>query len=998
MKNYSKIRKPSGKIMGLFLMICVTAFTAGGLWAQTTAQLSGFVRTQDGEPLPGVTVQLNETGKDAKLGSMTDETGKFVINNLKSGTRYDIHFSYIGFERQELNAYLINSGENKMQDITMSESVAALKELVVVGYGNTTKNELTGSISSISTEEFNRGAFSSPSQMLQGKVPGLNITKSGDPNSRGTVILRGPSTLREGAQEPFYVIDGVPGASIDLVAPDDVISIDILKDASSTAIYGSRAANGVIMITTRKAQEGQSRVSYSGYVATEKISNTIDMLSGDQLRSYLEANGKSLNPSDDDGSNTNWMNEVSRNGVSHNHNLSLMGSSKNTSYGASVNYLKNNGVLKGSSMERYIVRANIQQKALNDRLKLNLSLTNSNTNSNNIPAEVYPNMLKYLPTVAVKRPDGSYTEDFSRTRGYLNPVSLIDNNILKTKTRTVLVNGLVQANILPGLDYTVSVALQDEQVGNDLYYNRQSGLALNTNGRAVRNSINNSKKVLETYFNYDKTFGKNAFKFLLGYSWQEDRLGDGFQTSNQGFVTDDLTYYNPGLGDPPAGVVVDYGNIRIQTQRLISFYGRVNYTFNDKFLFQASLRRDGSSAFGNNNQWGYFPSVSGGWRISKENFLVSSTFIDDLKLRVGYGVSGNSQGFDAFTSTLLYGTAGRFYYNGKFINAIGPFQNENPNLRWERTAMVNAGLDFTFLRGLITGSLDFYDKRTTDLIWTYPVSTTQYFVNTLTANAGEVSNKGVELDLSIRLINSGKFSWKTGVNLAHNKNELVSLSNDNFDLPLIYTAYLGGKGQSGNTSQVVEKGQPIGTFYTWRYAGKNENGITQIYSKDGTPTISPSSNDFTYTGSAQPKLLYGWNNQFKYGAFDFNFFVRGVTGNKILNATLADLNSPNDATNTNIPVFTLNESTQDNNAYLLSDRFIENGSYLRLDNATLGYTIKTAAKNPFRLYVTTNNLFVLTKYRGIDPEINIGGLTPGIDNANFYPKTRSFIVGLNITF
>lgn len=980
-----------------YLLLCLWITISQAL-AQGAAQLSGSVKTAAGEALPGVTVQLTETGKEAKLGALTEADGSFSITNLKANVRYDVLISYIGFEPQEFNAYLLKAGSNTMPEIVLQESVQALKELVVVGYGNTTKNELTGSISSISTEEFNKGAFSSPSQMLQGKVPGLNITRSGDPNSKGTVILRGPSTLREGAQEPFYVIDGVPGASIDLVAPDDILSIDILKDASSTAIYGSRAANGVIMITTRKAKEGQSRVSYSTYVATEKISNTIDMLTGDQLRSYLTANGKSLNPKDDDGANTNWMDEVSRTGVSHNHNLSFMGSTKSTSYGASVNYFKNNGVLKGSDLERYIVRANIQQKALNDRLTINLAITNSNTTNNNIPAEVYPNMLKYLPTVTVKRPDGTYTEDFSRTRGYLNPVSLIDNNILQTKTKTFLVNGHIKANILPGLDYNVSVSLQDNQVGNDTYYNRFSGLALNTNGKAIRNSISGTKKVLESYFNYDKTIGKNGLKFLLGYSWQEDRFGDGFQTSNQGFVTDDLTYYNPGLGDPPAGVVVDYGNIRIQTQRLISFYGRVNYTFDDRFLFQASLRRDGSSAFGKNNQWGYFPSVSAGWRLSKENFLKGSNFVDDLKLRVGYGVSGNSQGFDAFTSTLLYGTAGRFYYNGKFINAIGPFQNENPNLKWERTAMINAGIDYTFLNGLITGAIDVYNKRTTDLIWTYPVSTTQYFVNTLTANAGEVMNKGVELDLGIRLINNRKFTWKTNINLAHNKNELVSLSNDNFDLPLIYTAYLGGKGQSGNTSQVVEKGRPIGTFYTWRYAGKNEDGITQIYNQEGNPTISPSSKDFTYTGDAQPRLLYGWNNQFKYGNFDFNFFLRGVTGNKILNATLADLNSPNDATNTNIPVFTLGESAADYNGYLLSDRFIENGAYLRMDNATLGYTIKTASKNPFRVYVTTNNLFVLTKYRGIDPEINIGGLTPGIDNANFYPKTRSLIVGLNITF
>lgn len=968
-------------------------------FGQGQSTVSGTVVNELGESLEGATVKIVNGQFGIDQVTTTDAQGIFGFTNLPAGSGYSFTATTVGYEAGHIGGYRMVAGDGNTLSLELKQVTTELEQIVVVGYGNTKRENLIGAIQSVREEDFNSGVFSSPSQLLQGKVAGLNITRSGDPNSKGATILRGPSTLRDGAQEPFYVIDGVPGASLDLVAPDDIVSVDVLKDASSTAIYGSRAANGVIMITTRKPTVGQSRLSYSVYGAVETISNTIDMLSGSQLRDYLAANDRSLNASDDDGSDTDWQKEVSRQGKSHNHNLSFLGSSGKTGYGASINYLNNEGIIKGTSLERVIFRGNVNHRQFNDRLKLSLSLMNSTSNKEDVHELVYSNMLKYLPTVAVRRPDGTYTEDWSRTRNYLNPVSLIDNNTFDGKTKAFLVTGQAEVDILDGLKYTLNISAQDEQVSNNIYYNRLSGIHQNVNGRTIRNTVNNTKRILETYLNYDRLFGAHELRLLAGYSWQEDKLGDGFQTSNQGFVNDELGYNNPGLGDPPPGVMVDYGNIRIQTQRIISFYGRLNYVYGNKYILQASVRRDGSSAFGVNNRWGYFPAVSAGWLLHEEDFLQNLPSLDLLKLRVGYGVSGNSQGFDAFTATLLYGSAQRFYYDGNFINAIGPFQNANPDLKWERTGMLNIGLDFGLFDRFISGSVDWYDKRTSDLIWTYPVSTTQYFVNQLTANAGEVKNTGIEVTLNADLLRGRAFTWTTSLNLAHNKNELLSLSNDNFDLPLIYTAYLGGKGQSGNSSQVVQEGYPIGTFYTWRYAGKNADGITQIVDQAGNPTIAPSSNDFAFTGSAQPNLIYGWNNSFKYRDFDFNFFLRGVSGNKLLNATLADLNSPGEATFSNIPVFTLNESATDNNAYLLSDRFIESGSYLRLDNATLGYTFKPRSANgSIRVYFTANNLFVITDYRGIDPEINMGGLTPGIDNGNYYPKTRSFVMGLNLVF
>jgi TonB-linked SusC/RagA family outer membrane protein len=951
--------------------------------------VTGRVTDETNAPLPGVTVKV----KGTSIGASTNENGAYSIKI--NGNQDVLTFSMLGMVAQE-----VSTDSKSVINVTLVANSQSLKDVVVVGYGTSSRKDVTGAVTSVTPDEFNGGVISTPSQLLQGKVAGLNITKSGNPNENGAIILRGPSSLRVGAQEPLYVIDGVPAASIDLVSPDDIKSIDILKDASSTAIYGARAANGVILITTKRGDASAAGFSYSSYAGRESVSNTIDMLSAEQLRTYLADNKKSLNPSDDDGSSTDWQKAVQRTGFSTNHNLSLYGGSAQTSYGVSANYLNSEGIMKGSDLERFIIKANVGQKAFNDRLRLNLSVVNSRTVRDDISAFVYPNMLTYLPTVGVRRPDGSYTEDFSRTRNYLNPVSLIDNNVNNNKIKTFLGNALAELDVLPGLKYTLSLNYQDENTNGNFYNNRLSGINRGLKGVATRNSYSNTKKIAETYFNYDKTFDKHGIKLLAGYSFQEDRNGDGFSTSNQGFVTDELTYNNLGLGDPLPGAVVNYGTVRIQTLRLISFYGRANYDFAGKYLLQASLRRDGSSAFGVNNRWGYFPSVSAGWRLSSENFMKNISFLEDLKIRAGYGVTGNSLGFDAFTRFSLYSPVDRFYYDGRYINAVGPFQNENPDLKWERTAMTNIGLDFSLFKGRLQGSVDVYDKKTTDLIWDYRVSTTQYFVGNLTANVGEISNKGIEAVIDVVPVITNDFKWKTSFNISHNKNKVISLSNDKFSLSSIPTASLGGKGQTSNFSQVIQEGLPIGSFNTYRYAGKNDAGISQYYLADGNLTIAPLNAASSITGNAQPDFIYGWSNNFTYKKLDFNFFIRGVSGNQILNATLAGLNSPLDATINNIPQFSLNEAITDINAHYISDRFIEDGSYLRLENATVGYSfdMKIKAIKKLRLYVTGSNLFIITNYRGIDPEINMGGIQPGIDNNNFYPKTRSFIFGLNVTF
>lgn len=961
--------------------------------------VKGIVLDVSGQGIPGVTIKAENEKTRHSIVTTSSGTGLFSFAKIAPGGPYRFIFSSMGYKTDTLSGYTIVPGQQVALSIKLNEQSNDLQE-VVIGYGKSKKNELTGAVTSIKPEDFNSGVVSSPGQLLQGKVAGLNITRSGNPSDKPAVILRGPSSFREGAQEPFYVIDGVPGASIDLVAPDDIISMEVLKDASSTAIYGSRAANGVIMINTKNSGKGLGKLSYNAYAAVEGISNTIKMASGEELRTYLKDNGKTLDKVSDDGSNTDWLKEVTRTGFSQNHNLNFNEGSENSSYGASLNYFDNEGIIKKSGMERFIARANMEQRLLNNRLKLNLNLTNSNTTNDRIASQVYNNMFTYLPTVGVRKADGSFSEDPSRTTGtggYYNPVALLENNTYQGKTNLYLINGAVKANILDGLDFNAMVSMQNEQISENLYNNRYSMLKQGFNGYAERSSVKNTQKVFEGYFNYDRQFEDHGLKLLAGYSWQENRNGDGFQTSGQNFVSDDLLWNNLGLGNGNGSTVVNYGNTYISTLRLISFYGRAIYDYKGKYVLQATVRRDGSSAFGINNRWGMFPSVSGAWNIDREAFMENVSFVNSLKLRAGYGVSGNSIGFDAYTARLVYGSQNYFYSNGKWLTAIGPTQNDNPNLKWERTATLNIGLDFGLFKNKLSGSIDVYNKKTTDLIAPYSVSTTQHPFNVLTANVGAMTNKGIEFTLNTSPVKTRDFSWNTAVNFSHNKNEITSISNDLFQINEFYTANVGGRGQSGALGyQIIKEGLPLGSFYTLRYAGKDADGKSMFYDKNGNAsTANTGFENFTVTGSAQPKLLYGWNNSFKYKQFDFNFFIRGVYGNQILNATLADMNAPIYAFQTNIAKSTLTESIKDDKAQFVSDRYLESGSYLRLDNATLGYTFKLKGIRSLRVYASGNNLFIITKYKGVDPEISMAGQTPGIDYRNFYPKTRSAIFGLN---
>lgn len=969
------------------------------------------------EGLAGVSVLV----KGTTSGAVTDADGNYSLANLEESAV--LVFSMIGFTSVEEVV-----GNRTVIDVAMRADAEMLSDVVVIGYGETNRSEVTSSITTVSPKNFNKGVVGSPDQLLQGKVAGLNITRNGDPNGTPSIILRGASTLRTegGAQEPFYVIDGVPGASLRLISPDDIVSIDVMKDASATAIYGNRAANGVIMITTRKAKPSYG-LTYNGYMGIEKVANKLDVMSGDELRAYLLKNGQKLATANNDytlsgqdtlWTNTNWQDEIMRTGVSQNHTITYGGGTEKAVFNASVNYFRNEGIVRNSDSERLIGKLSLEQKTLNDKLTLTFQLTNSLLEQNLIQDGVFRQMVSYLPTVKVYNDDGSFKEETSvHTSNYFNPLGILELNKEKRKTNTLLAFAQARLDILDNLHFNVNVSLQTENITGALYQDSKSIYPISyaqvnrlasppvysgsaVNGLGKRYSITNTRKVLESYLQYDVlNTSAHSLKVMGGYSYQYDENQDGFQSSNYGFVSDATGANSLNLGGVKS--IVDYGNYTIQPLRLISFYSRINYALMDKYLLQASIRRDGSSAFLGNNRWGNFPAASVAWIVNRESFLQDVNAINSLKLRVGYGKTGNTIGFNPLYSVYRFGTAGTFYANGEYTSAVGSVSNFNPDLNWEKTSMFNAGIDFAVLNDKLSGSVEWYNKKTTDLMYEIPVSSTLFVWNTMLANFGAMSNKGVELTLNATPVQNHNFRWDMTAVWASNKNKITGLSNETYQVDSIATAEGSGAGVSGVYTQIIKEGYPIGTYKLYRYAGRNENNISTFIKPDGTITDQPKfPADAHIMGNAQPKFTYGFSNTFTYKNWSLNIFLRGVYGNDILNSTRAVLSSVSQAHLRNIPRSAVNEPYADtrNNEY--SDRYLEKGSYLRLDNATLGYNLPL--KNNYiksaRIYVTGQNLFVITDYTGIDPEVSLGGLTPGFDNNNFYPRTRSFLLGITLDF
>ena len=978
-------------------------------------EITGIVKDSSGRPMAGVSVSV----KGKTLVTITKSNGSF---NIPAQTGDVLVFSGISLEDQHI---LIGS-QTKIE-VTMLTSAQMMTDVVVVGYGKSSRKTLTSAITTVKPDDLNRGAIGDVGQLLQGKVPGLNITASGDPNRPAAVIMRGASTINS-PQGPFYVIDGIPGGDINSVAPDDIASIDVLKDASATAIYGNKASNGVIMVTTKRGKKGALQATYSGYVGFEKVSNGLDLMDSAQLKTYARKNGGSVGSGDDKGANTDWMKAIQKSSaVSHNHNISFSGGNDKSTYSASLNYLDKDGIIMQSSLERVIARVSAEHHALNDHLTFGLNVMSGNSKSSNVPFQnmVFQQAVKFNPASPVYNTDGTFFENLN-TPGYFNPVSIIKNATDDTKYGSLQGAFTVEAKLPFGLTYNMNLAYQKGTWLHGEYYNSYYSKNYNTSqfytngdpggGRSLRNFYSNglayrayyqsTAKTLENYLTWNKHLGLHNIKAVVGYSWQKNTSGDGLQASQTNFISDYTSYNNLGLGNYQTvnGFAVDFGGTVFQETSFISDFARLNYDFNEKYLLQASIRRDGSSVFGKNNEWGYFPSVGAAWRISQEDFLRNNEIISDLKLRASYGETGNAFGLGAYSAQQLYNKTGTYYNNGVFASSFSNVQGNNPDLKWEVTSTKNIGLDYGILHGKVSGSIDVYEKLTTGMIFGYAVPQTVDPSGFIIMNVGKIRNRGIEFSVNVNAVESKDFNWTSSLNMASNKNVILNLKGPekygvNAD-STIYT-FLDGPGTSGSSLQIFAVGGPLGQFYSYEYRGKNAAGKSLFLTAKGTDTTGPSvKTDYHPLGSPHPKLLFGWVNNFRYKNFDLNLFIRGALGNKIFNATRADLFAVTTAGSTNISPDAMDDVKTDakNNNY--SSRFIEDGSYIRLDNATLGYRFKFNSKyvSLLRLYATVNNAFVITKYKGVDPEINQGGASLGVDYNNFYPKTRTILLGVSVGF
>lgn len=985
--------RPFALFMALFLMNVSWAF------AQLT--VTGNAQSTSGEPLIGV----NVVEKGTTNGTVTDLDGNYTLRVAKGKT---LVFSYIGFLSQEV---VVNGAK---VNVTLKEDTETLDEVVVIGYGSMARKDVTSSITTVKADQLNVGVFSDAASMLQGKVAGLTITTTGDPNGSPSITLRGSSSLRTGqAMQPYYVIDGIPGVDISIVAPDDIESIDVLRDATATAIYGSKAANGVIIINTKKGKHGAERtnVSYSGYVAFDNILNTLDMASADDLRAYAEATGATL--ANDMGANTNWQDQVLRTAISTNHNLSINGGAGKTTYMASINYQDREGVITGSSMDRLNVRSLVTTKVLKDRLELSAGVNAKYGKAIGVPmnnegASVLDAMNYFSPMLPVRNEDGSWTTG-SGSKNY-NPLSLIYENTSETMYKNTQLLGKASLEIIEGLKWNVNYSFTNNQSTYSAYdsHNTQLEGISAYNGRATRNTYFGHEHIFETFGNYDTTINDiHKLSVMAGYSWEEKMSNDGFGLTVHDFYDDVLKWNQLTYASTIDGIPAVQSGTK-ETIRNISFYGRASYSFNSKYMIQATVRRDGSSVFGKNNQWGTFPSVSVAWNITEENFMKNQNLFDNLKFRLGYGVSGNALGFGAYTAIATYGASGFFNYNGKQWRTLAATKNANPDLKWETTGMFNVGLDYGLLNGRLSGTIEFYNKKTKDLIWNYPVSTNLYPFGDIAANVGEITNQGIEISINAVPVQTKNFTWNTTVTLSHNKNTVNRLSNDKFEVGVFTQGdpMVAGVSSEGYTQRIIE-GEPLGTFFTYEFAGFNDAGKATYYVRDentgertGETTEQPGYKDRTITGCAQPKLNFGWNNTFNYKNWNATVFFTGVFGNDIYNGTRANYMSPEMlAGGKNVLKEFLDNPTT--SASLPSDRFIENGSYLRLSTLSLGYTFKNfnGWLQNLQLYVTCNNLFTITGYKGLDPEVNMGGIDPGIDYRwSVYPHTRTTMVGVKINF
>ena len=976
----------------IFSLLTALTMLCQGVSAQNITA-SGTVTDATHEPLIGATVKVAGEAQ----GAITDMDGNFELQ-CKQGAQLEI--SYVGYLTQTVKA------GNGMR-IVLQEDAKTLDEAVVVGvgYGTMRKSDLTGAIATVNAKDMKKGVITSTEQLLQGKIAGLSVVQaSGSPENGASLRLRGGTSL-SASNGPLVVVDGIAGVDFNSVQPNEIVSIDVLKDASAAAIYGSRGANGVIIVTTnRQASDVEAKtIEYNGYVAIAKVANKLDILSADQWRGYVRENN--IGNAQDYGANTDWQDELLRTAVSHSHNIAFSNTKRTNGYRASFTYQNTQGVVERNNMNRLAGSLSAYQTGLNGRLRLDEGINANFDSWHPVDTRIFERMINLNPTFPVYNPDGSYAQLGGTNTE--NPVEINNNRTEDRKRHRFLGYLKAELDIIDGLKGVVNTSYEYNETYGGIYKPttaQMEGASLKGWGQRTFGEYTNRQ--LETYLTYDKKFAEaHHINVMAGYSYL-DTTAEGFGATRSGFTTDFFGYNNLGAGtNAQLGDVYSYKN----SQKLISFFGRVNYNFLGRYMLTATLRHDGSSVFGDNNKWGTFPSVSLAWRASDEAFLKDVSWLDNLKLRAGFGVTGNQSGIAAYNSLAVLSPSGAAYFDGtEWKNSYVQTRNVNPDLKWESTQQWNVGIDFGLIQTLRC-TLELYYKKTTDLLWTYPVPQPPYIVGTMLANAGDMVNKGIEFTLGYNIVRSKDFTLDANMSLAYNHQEITKLNSGIYQLSDkgVQAGSLHNiRGLSGIYSQYVREGYPAGSFFGPHCTGIDENGNYILDTDDEGNVVEH------YLGSAQPKWNLGLAINATYKDFDLNISGYGMFGQKVLNATRMQLFDA-----TRLP----SQNTLDDfvgsgikGGLVYSDYFIERGDFFRLQNITLGYTIPKTKKFGFekiRVYFTAENLFCITGYDGTDPEVYIPDNVlqgPGIDRmisdndtgngATYSPRPRTFSLGLNLSF
>lgn len=979
----------------LFLLLTLLSFSLTALAQQ---KVTGKVKDSSGEPVIGASVVVKGNNT---MGTITDFDGNFMLDVPAKSV---LVISYIGYVTQEVPT----AGKNSLE-IVLKEDTKTLDEVVVIGYGTQRKGDVTSSVASVKADNFVKGAVKDVGQLIQGKVAGLAITNpNGDPTGSTQIRLRGTNTIGGANTAPLVLIDGIPG-ELGTVAPEDVESVDVLKDGSAAAIYGTRGTNGVILITTKQAKGVDiNQVEYNGYVSTSLIAKKLDMLNADEFRT--------LYPDQDHGADTDWIDEISRTPVSHVHNLSLMGGNSKTNYIANLNYASRQGIMKKSDFESFQGRIEVTHRMFDDKLKLKFGLfgkknqMESTTNGGSFRGWVYGQATRRNPTDPVRNEDGTWNENVSKFE-YENPLALLyeaEGNVKKTQLRY---NGNIVYN--PIKDLTLSAVFSYIRDNMNRGYgetlNHISALRDGLAGWSSVGAYTKMEKLMELTAQYSKEIGAHKFTVLGGYSYNETDFEE-LWIDNYGFQDDYFCgWHNIGIGSALKDGKANIGSKKTPTN-LIGFFGRATYSFKNRYLLMGALRYEGASQlWGTDNAWGLFPSVSVGWRITEEAFMKNQKIFDDLKLRVGYGVTG-SQPKNPFLGVAMLKYGSYAFVNGNWIQTIVPASNPNPDLKWEEKKETNIGLDFVSWGGRLSGSIDYYNRDVDGLIYEYGVPTPPNLYNKTMANGGTMRNRGVEVLVTVVPVQNKDFEWSTTGTFSLNSNKLISLSGSIFksDYDYFNTGTVEYSGQVADSHR-VQVGESIGNFYGFKVVDVDSEG-RWIYEDRNGELVNYK--DFTHApedkhviGNGLPKWYAGWNNTLRYKNFDLNVTMRGAFGFQIINGgrmnyeNVKNSRFENRLKSVNDLVFgkhTLSSEVEPEfNSYN-----VENGDYWKIDNITLGYSFGQVGKyiKSLRVYGSVLNALTITGYKGIDPEVSTDGLTPGYDTRDRYPSVRSFTFGVNVKF